>query len=707
MMRFQIKLQKQMKKEAEAEEEVSEVSEAEDEKVELEKKVVEILEGEVVVAEPPAPGEGVADVESVPEKEGHVTEVTETDDEVVEATESEKEPEEVSEPSEEVVEVTAPEPDLGKESEEVPDVPQAKDDVVEDVKPDEEVVVVPVPEKEPVDISEPQLPPEAGEEAADVLEEEPQEVVENPEKASEPGPGGDHAIPPAEELPEASEPESKEEIVIEVPEGEGVETSEPNPEEGITEILEPEPADVTEPPAEAIKILQPLDGRRPNYFREDAVQVVEDNVFLQPDGPDHHGPHEEENLTVIPKNIQPSEEDLGEPDQEYPIIDDFYFEQDNVDTQVESETAVVTTETSDIAETETPDKQDTSEDTEGTEDLPEKTHESDLSPERDSVTAAPVSDSFPTSVATSEVTAPSPTIDSGLFEVDSPESSEDDRTEPEPAVVVIDEDLEDAVQKGGESQTSPPAGDVIDEAVKDLAVELDQTDVAATELPDEGSGFPPVWEEETTVRVTAPPPVRYLTTPSMTTAAQGRELVVFFSLRVTNMNFSEGLFNRTSDEYRSLENTFLDVLLPFLQANLTGFKKLEILNFRKGSVVVNSKMKFAKSVPYNITEAVHCALEQLCSTTLKNLHIQIDTHSLDVEPADQADACKFLACDEFSRCVVSGRTKEARCQCERGFLSVDGVCQSLCVLQPDYCQGGECHIVRGHGAVCRYRRLAG
>ncbi|XP_027132689.1 interphotoreceptor matrix proteoglycan 1-like [Larimichthys crocea] len=118
-------------------------------------------------------------------------------------------------------------------------------------------------------------------------------------------------------------------------------------------------------------------------------------------------------------------------------------------------------------------------------------------------------------------------------------------------------------------------------------------------------------------------------------------------------------------------------------------------------------MKFAKSVPYNITEAVHCALEQLCSTTLKNLHIQIDTHSLDVEPADQADACKFLACDEFSRCVVSGRTKEARCQCERGFLSVDGVCQSLCVLQPDYCQGGECHIVRGHGAVCRYRRLAG
>uniref|UniRef100_A0A8D0A4J8 Interphotoreceptor matrix proteoglycan 1 n=1 Tax=Sander lucioperca TaxID=283035 RepID=A0A8D0A4J8_SANLU len=276
--------------------------------------------------------------------------------------------------------------------------------------------------------------------------------------------------------------------------------------------------------------------------------------------------------------------------------------------------------------------------------------------------------------------------------------------ESEPAVVIIDEDLEDAVPKGSEGQTipAPAAEDVVDEAVKDLAVELDQTDVAATEsneLPDEGSGFLPVGEEGIAVGVTAPPPVRYLTTPSMTTAGHGRELVVFFSLRVTNMDFSEDLFNKTSPEYRSLENTLLD-LMPFLQANLTGFKKLEILNFRKGSVVVNSKMKFAKSVPYNITSAVHCALEEFCLAAYQNLHIQIDTHSLDVEPADQANPCKFLACDEFSRCVVNGWTKEARCLCEPGFLSVDGLpCQSLCVLQPDYCQGGDCHILPGHGAV--------
>lgn len=77
-------------------------------------------------------------------------------------------------------------------------------------------------------------------------------------------------------------------------------------------------------------------------------------------------------------------------------------------------------------------------------------------------------------------------------------------------------------------------------------------------------------------------------------------------------------------------------LLPYLQANLTGFKKLEILNFRKGSVVVNSKMKFAKSVPYNITKAVHCVLEEFCSAASKKLHIQIDTRSLDVEPGTQS-----------------------------------------------------------------------
>uniref|UniRef100_A0A669B3L1 Interphotoreceptor matrix proteoglycan 1 n=1 Tax=Oreochromis niloticus TaxID=8128 RepID=A0A669B3L1_ORENI len=301
------------------------------------------------------------------------------------------------------------------------------------------------------------------------------------------------------------------------------------------------------------------------------------------------------------------------------------------------------------------------------------------------------------------------------------ESPEGDSAEPEveseqsePAVVIIDEDLGGYVKKEGGSPTTPPDAteDMVEEAVQDLAVELDQTSVVATEpnelleKGEEGSGFLSVQEEHRTIVTTATPPLRYLTTPTMTSASHGRELVVFFSLRVTNMDFSEDLFNKTSPEYRSLENTFLD-LLPFLQANLTGFKKLEILNFRKGSVVVNSKMKFAKSVPYNITEAVHCILEEFCTAAAKKLHIQIDTHSLDIEPADQADPCKFQACGEFSRCVVNAWTKEAECQCQLGFVSVDGLpCQSLCVLQPNYCQGGECRIVPGYGAVCRKNELS-
>lgn len=73
-------------------------------------------------------------------------------------------------------------------------------------------------------------------------------------------------------------------------------------------------------------------------------------------------------------------------------------------------------------------------------------------------------------------------------------------------------------------------------------------------------------------------------------------------------------------------------LLPYLQSNLTGFKQLEILNFRNGSVVVNSKVKFAKSVPYNITQAVQHVLEEFCDAAAQRLDIKIDSHSLDIEP---------------------------------------------------------------------------
>ncbi|XP_067099384.1 interphotoreceptor matrix proteoglycan 1 [Osmerus mordax] len=260
--------------------------------------------------------------------------------------------------------------------------------------------------------------------------------------------------------------------------------------------------------------------------------------------------------------------------------------------------------------------------------------------------------------------------------------------------------------------------------------EQDGTEATNTLEEDSGSGFP---EDEEPSESTAPPAFRHMSTPLMTSVEKSKELVVFFSLRVTNMMFSDDLFNKSSPEYRSLENTFLELtqfseprdspnlgassksrtktqrtlasipLLPYLQSNLTGFKQLEILNFRNGSVVVNSKMKLDKAVPYNVTQAVHCVLEDFCNAASKRLDIEIDSRSLDIEPADQGDPCKFLACNEFSRCVVNSWTMEAECLCDPGYSTVDGLpCQSICEMEPGYCfNEGLCEIIQGHGATCR------
>ncbi|KAK5879625.1 hypothetical protein CesoFtcFv8_022724 [Champsocephalus esox] len=601
---------------------------------EPEEGISEVLNA--VESEETEPEVEVAEEEAVdvvkPVEEEEVPEVPEPEEEVVEISEVEEEGVlEPTAPAEVVVEVLQPAPEPEHEPE---------DNIVEEAESEE-----PEPSEELVEVAEGD--PEAGKESEEVTQPE-EEVVEDEQPAEVgPEPQEEVVVPPAEDLPEVSEPASEEAV------------PEPNPEEETIELLEPEPEeDVSEPAAESIKILLPFDSVEDLNVGEDTVEVIEDNEFLPPIGLDQHLPREEDNLPIVPADIQPSEEDE-------PAIDESYIEED--------------VDTSDIAEVTDQGNNDTSEGTE----------EDSISPELDvGVTEAPVSDSFPSPPAT-EVSEPNPTSDAGLFK----------GADPEPAVVIIDENLNPSVPKGIEIQTLAPAtDDFIDEAVQDLAVELDQSDLSTNEIseseeseagfsPGEGSGFLSVVEELTSAPSTARPPVRYLTTPSMTTASNGRELVVFFSLRVTNMDFSLDLFNKTSSEYRSLESTFLDVLMPYLQANLTGFKKLEILNFRRGSVVVNSKVKFSRSVPYNITEAVTCVLEEFCSDVMKHLHIQIDTHSLDVEPADQADPCKFLACEEFSRCVLSGRMKEARCVCEPGFLSVDGLpCQSVCDLNPDFCR---------------------
>lgn len=51
-------------------------------------------------------------------------------------------------------------------------------------------------------------------------------------------------------------------------------------------------------------------------------------------------------------------------------------------------------------------------------------------------------------------------------------------------------------------------------------------------------------------------------------------------------------------------------------------------------MVVNSRMKLDKPVPYNVTQAVHCVLEDFCNAASKRLDIEIDSRSLEVEPGE-------------------------------------------------------------------------
>ncbi|XP_048459237.1 interphotoreceptor matrix proteoglycan 2 [Rhincodon typus] len=197
-----------------------------------------------------------------------------------------------------------------------------------------------------------------------------------------------------------------------------------------------------------------------------------------------------------------------------------------------------------------------------------------------------------------------------------------------------------------------------------------------------------------------------------TTRATAREshrsrqaLIVFFSLRVTNMIFSDDLFNKSSHEYKALEQQFLELLVPYLQSNLTDFKHLEILNFRNGSIIVNSRMKFAKPVPQNVTNAVYLILDDFCNTAYQTMNLAIDRFSLDVESGNGADPCKFQACNEYSECLVNHWTGESECICNAGYTSVDDLpCQSICDVDTDFClNDGKCDVIPGQGAICRCR----
>ena len=77
--------------------------------------------------------------------------------------------------------------------------------------------------------------------------------------------------------------------------------------------------------------------------------------------------------------------------------------------------------------------------------------------------------------------------------------------------------------------------------------------------------------------------------------------------------------------------------MPYLQSNLSHFQQLEILNFRNGSIVVNSRMKFVKPVPREVTSAVYLILEDFCNTAYQTMNLAIDKYSLDVESGECGD----------------------------------------------------------------------
>nr|XP_003478314.2 interphotoreceptor matrix proteoglycan 1 [Cavia porcellus] len=199
-------------------------------------------------------------------------------------------------------------------------------------------------------------------------------------------------------------------------------------------------------------------------------------------------------------------------------------------------------------------------------------------------------------------------------------------------------------------------------------------------------------------RTTPVPALHYITTSSMTIATKGQELIVFFSLRVANMPFSNDLFNKSSLEYQALEQRFMQLLVPYLQSNLTGFKQLEILNFRNGSVIMNSKIRFAKSVPYNLMEAMNGVVEDLRSMAAQQLDLEIDSFSLNIEPDDPAGLCRSIACSQFSQCVENDQTEDAKCHCGPEFQHQRGVQD----LDPSLCAPVEgCRAVQGQGTPCR------
>lgn len=135
-------------------------------------------------------------------------------------------------------------------------------------------------------------------------------------------------------------------------------------------------------------------------------------------------------------------------------------------------------------------------------------------------------------------------------------------TAPLPSPEEGPEDRDEA--SGGRTGVTPVSTDAPSENLsiqEDVGSSQSGTETEVNEPLEEesGSGFPSESEEHP-YESTAAPAMRQASTPFMSIVDKNKELVVFFSLRVTNIMFSDDLFNKSSPEYKSLENTFLELV---------------------------------------------------------------------------------------------------------------------------------------------------
>lgn len=114
---------------------------------------------------------------------------------------------------------------------------------------------------------------------------------------------------------------------------------------------------------------------------------------------------------------------------------------------------------------------------------------------------------------------------------------------------------------GGQSGANPGVSPENSGIQEDVASNPNVMEANVNEPQEEvdGSGLASE-SDEGSYESTAPPSMRQASTPLTTIVENNQELVVFFSLRVTNIMFSDDLFNKSSPEYKSLENTFLELV---------------------------------------------------------------------------------------------------------------------------------------------------